>query len=217
MVALGPEPRRTISEKENNKNTQLAMKSIITAIGICALLMGVSQINAQEQKDTGQPAGLRSEDIHVLKATVLNVNKETREVTLKGEEGRTVTITVPETARNFDQIKPGDIVTAKYTESIAVAVRKSDEPPSTTQKESITRAPLGEKPAARRTATTQINATIEKIDRERRELMLMGSEGNTRVVKVPEDMKRFDELNEGDHVVIDATQSVAIDVSSPEK
>ena len=40
-----------------------------------------------------------------------------------------VTVRVPETARNFDQIKPGDVVTAKYTQSTAVAVRKSDEPP----------------------------------------------------------------------------------------
>jgi hypothetical protein len=148
---------------------------------------------------------------------VQKVDKEKREVTLKGESGNTVTVKVPETARNFDQIKPGDTVTARYTQSIAVAVRKSDEPPSATGRESITRAPLGQRPSAQRTATMQITASVEKIDRDKRELTLMGPGGDTRTVTVPEDVKKFDELKVGDNVVISATESVAIDVSSPEK
>jgi Cu/Ag efflux protein CusF len=193
------------------------MKLIITTIAVCVLLTGVTRIIAQEQKDQQQNPGLKSEATKVIKATVQKVDKEKREVTLKGEGGNTVTVRVPETARNFDQIKPGDVVTAKYTQSIAVAVRKSDEPPSATGKESITRAPLGEKPAAQRTAIMQISATVEKIDRDNRELTLMGPEGNTRTVKVPQDIKKFDELKVGDHVVINATESMAIEVSSPEK
>lgn len=193
------------------------MKSIITTIAAYVLLIGATQIVAQEQKDQQQNPGLKSQQTKVLKATVQNVDKEKREVTLKGEGGNTVTVRVPETARNFDQIKPGDVVTAKYTESIAVAVRKSDEPPSSTGRESITRAPLGQRPAAQRTSMTQISARVEKIDRENRELTLMGPQGNTTTVKVPEDIKKFDELKEGDQVVVNATQSVAIEVSSPEK
>ena len=193
------------------------MKSIITTIAAYVLLIGATQIVAQEQKDQQQNPGLKSQQTKVLKATVQNVDKEKREVTLKGEGGNTVTVRVPETARNFDQIKPGDVVTAKYTESIAVAVRKSDEPPSSTGRESITRAPLGQRPAAQRTSMTQISARVEKIDRENRELTLMGPQGNTTTVKVPEDIKKFDELKDGDQVVVNATQSMAIEVSSPEK
>jgi Cu/Ag efflux protein CusF len=191
------------------------MKLIITTMGICALLTGASPGIAQEQK--GQSPGLKSEETKVIKATVEKIDKEKRKVTLKGEGGKTVTVKVPETARNFDQIKPGDVVTAKYTESIAISVRKSDEPPSATGRESLTRAPLGEKPGVERSAMMQISATIEKIDRDKRELTLMGPEGNTRTVKVPPDIKKFDELKMGDQVVINATESVAIEVSSPEK
>src|SRR5262249_37442191 len=162
-----------------------------------------------------QGPGLKSEETKVIKATVQKVDKEKRDVTLKGEDGTTMTIKVPETARNFDQIKPGDIVTAKYTQSIAVAVRKSDEPPSATGKESLSRSAIGKKPGGERKTTMQINATIEKIDHDKRELTLMGPEGKTRLVKVPEDIKKFDELKEGDQIVVTATESFAIDVSAP--
>jgi translation initiation factor IF-1 len=193
------------------------MNSIITTILVCVLLTGVARIIAQEETTTNKPPGVKSEETKIIKASVEKINKDAREVTLKGENGRTVTIKVPESARNFDQIKPGDVVTAKYTESIALTVRKSDDPPSATGREAITRAPLGEKPAAQRTATVQINASIEKIDRDKRELTLMGPSGDTRVVKVPEEVKKFDSLKEGDQVVITATESFAIEVSSPEQ
>jgi Cu/Ag efflux protein CusF len=192
------------------------MKSITATIGICVLLAGATQLLAQEQSGKAQNPALKSETKET-KATVHKIDKDTREVTLKKEDGSTVTIKAPDSVRNFDQIKVGDIVTAKYTESVAVTVRKSDEPPSATGRESISRAPLGEKPAAASRRTVQISAVVKKIDRDSREVTLVGPEGNTRVVKVPEDMKKFDDLKEGDQVVVTATESIAISVSEPEK
>jgi Cu/Ag efflux protein CusF len=204
---------------------------MIITMAACALLTGQS-IAQQSQQDRQQsqggqsgqqsqgrqlPGALKSRETQTIKATVQKVDKEKRQVTLKGEGGNTVTVRVPETAMNFDQIKVGDTVTARYTQSIAVSVRKSDEPPSATGRESITRAPEGQSPAATRTATMQITAQVEKIDRDKRELTLMGPSGETRTVTVPQDVKKFDELKVGDNVVIRATESVAIQVSSPEK
>jgi bifunctional DNA-binding transcriptional regulator/antitoxin component of YhaV-PrlF toxin-antitoxin module len=213
------------------------MKSMITTITVCTLLATASGVRADDQtnKDDSSSAnsdsssgsttnaasssrpGFKSQETQTIRATVEKVNKDTREVTLKKDDGTKDTVTVPEAVRNFDQIKPGDMVTAKYQESVAVSVRKSGEAPSATGRESITRAPAGEKPGGERTATMQITASIEKIDRDKRELTLLGPGGNTRLVKVPEDVKRFDDLKEGDQVVITATQSLAIDVSSPQK
>jgi len=192
------------------------MKSITATIGICVLLIGATCLIAQEKSDNAQNPGLKSETKET-KATVQKVDKDTREVTLKKEDGTTVTIEAPESVRNFDQIKVGDIVTAKYSVSIALSIRKSDEPPSATGRESISRAPLGEKPAAASKKTVEISAEVKNIDRDKREVTLVGPQGNTRVVKVPEDMKKFDDLKEGDHVVVTATESIAISVSEPGK
>lgn len=193
------------------------MKSITATFGICALLTGAPLLLAQDQADKSQNPGLKAEDTKESKATVQKIDKDTREVTLKRDDGTIVTIKAPQSVRNFDQIKVGDIVTAKYTQSVALAVRKSDEPPTATGRESITRAPLGEKPSAEHKATVEITAEVKKIDRDKREVTLIGPEGNSRVVKVPEDVKKFDELKEGDHVVVTATESIAISVSEPEK
>jgi hypothetical protein len=195
------------------------MKSFITTLGICLLLSTApSRTTAQDQTDKAgqkQPA-LKVGEAVTAKATILDVDREKREVMLKKEDGTIATVKVPETARNFEQMKPGDIVTATYSESIATAIRKADEPPSATGRESVERAAPGQRPSIRKTATVQITATVEKIDRDKRELTLKGPEGKTKTVKVPEDVKRFDELKEGDQVVVSATESLAIKVTKPQ-
>jgi hypothetical protein len=186
-----------------------------------SLLLATPSLIAQEQTDKDKtdkdkkPALGEAESV-TTKATVDSVDKAKREVTLKREDGTTFTIKAPETVRNFDQIEPGDIVTATYSQAIVVGVRKSDEPPSATGRDTVTRAAPGEKPGGKQTSTIQISATIEKIDRDKRELTLKGPEGKTRTVKVPEEMKKFDQLKEGDQVVVTATESLAIAVTKGE-
>src|SRR5262249_40144101 len=101
------------------------MRSIVTTMGICVLLAGATRIVAQEetnkaQEETGktQNPEFKSKDTKEVKATVEKVDKDTREVTLKKDDGTSVTIKAPDTVRNFDQIKVGDMVTAKYSQSV---------------------------------------------------------------------------------------------------
>lgn len=204
------------------------MKSFTFTLGIGLLLASAgTRITAQEQtnpgdqkeKQTAQPSlpALKAGESVTAKGTVQDIDRAKREITLKKEDGATVTFKAPESVRNFDQIKTGDVVTAKYSESIAVAVRKSDEPPSATGRESIERAAPGQKPGIKKTGTIQISAAIEKIDRDTREVTLKGPEGKTRTVKVPEEVKKLDELKEGDQVVLTATESLAIEVTKPQE
>lgn len=196
------------------------MKSFIPTLGICLLLStAATRITAQEQtdKETQMQPPMKAAEVVTAKATVQDIDRDKREVTLKRDDGTTVTVKVPETAKNFDQLKKGDVVTAKYAQAIAVAVRKADEPPSATGRESVTRAAPGEKPGMMKMQTVQISATIEKIDRDKRELTLKGPEGKTKSVKVPEDVKKFDELKEGDQVVVTATEALAIEVTGPQQ
>jgi len=182
---------------------------MIVTINTCALLIGASCLT---QAQTGSsPVG--AEGIVTASATVDKVDKENRKVTLKKEDGSKVTIKVPEGVRNFDQIKAGDTVTAKYSESIAMGIRKADEPPSAVQEESIARAPAGAKPGGEASMTTQISATVDNIDKSTREVTLTQPDGTKSEVKVPEDIKKFDNLKKGDQVVVSATDSIAIEVT----
>jgi hypothetical protein len=153
----------------------------------------------------------------VKKATVQDVDYQNRTVTLKGEGGNVFTVQVGEEAKNFDQIKKGDLVTARYTQSLAVGIRKSNEPPSAKEKEMVASAQPGEKPAGTKIRATQISATIENIDRDEREVTLRGPEGKTKKLKVGKDVEQFDNLKEGDQVVATYTEQFSIAVTQPQE
>jgi hypothetical protein len=198
-------------------NTEEIMKLTVIKIAAAVVLIGTGSLIAQDEKDDTSKGNIGREDVTVYKATVMKVDREKREVELKARDGTVNLVKVPDTVRNFKQIKIGDIVTAKYTRSIALDVRKSDESPTATARDSIERAPIGSKPGAQRTSTVEIKASIEKINKEKRELTLMGPGGNERTIDVPEEIKKFDDLKVGDQVVITATESVAISVGTPEQ
>jgi hypothetical protein len=169
-------------------------------------------------KDTNSlsPTGpyvIKASDSRTVKATVEDVDEATRTVTLKGEGGKTVTIKCGDEVKNFDQIKKGDQVTAKYYQSVALGIRKSDEPASTEEQRAVLRAEPGQKPGAAMIKTVQVSATVENIDKAKRELTLKGPEGKTKTVKVGEDVKNFDQLKEGDQVVATVTEALAMGVT----
>ena len=188
------------------------MKSFIITLGTCLLLSAAMRISAQESNEPKS----KSKTI-TAKATVQDIDRAKREVTLKKEDGSSDTVKVPESAKNFDQLKVGDVVTAKYSVAIAAAIRKPGEPPSPTGKDSITRSAPGENPSVTKTETKDFTATIENIDRDKRELTLKGSEGKTKTVEVPEDMKKFDSLKEGDQVVVTVTRSLALELNKAQE
>lgn len=187
------------------------MRMMLMTVKACVLLAAAPYLAADSQTKQGAYP-VKSEQTITTTATVDNVNKDAREVTLKRSDGSKVTIAVPDTVRNFDQIKPGDKVRAKYTESIALGIRKSDEAPSVKQSDTLRRAPVGARPSGEQTRTAEITATIEKINKKKREVTLLQPDGSTTVVAVPEDVKRFDTLSKGDQVVVTATESLALDV-----
>ena len=61
-----------------------------------------------------------------MKATVEAINHETREVTLRGENGETVDLVVGEDARNLGQVHVGDTVIADYMHSLEIMVVAGD-------------------------------------------------------------------------------------------
>ena len=63
-----------------------------------------------------------------VKATIEAIDKASRLVTLKGETGNLAVVYADQSIKRFDELKVGDTVSATYSESIAVNVRKPGEP-----------------------------------------------------------------------------------------
>ena len=194
------------------------MKKIFCAVTVLSLILVFAAFSfaqapdtkTQPAKKTGEkPGGIVVESVSGT-ATVDAVDKEKRMVTLKFADGRTQAIKLGPEVRNFDQIAVGDTVKATYAESVAIAVRKSDEKPTTTATQTVRVAPKGAKPGVIVTDTTEVTAKVEAIDYAKRTVSLKGPEGNVRTFSVDKSVKKFKNVKVGDEVVIRITQATAI-------
>lgn len=67
------------------------------------------------------PAGVVADTV-VVTARVEDVDVRSREVTLRGPQGNTLTLRVDDSVKNLEQVKKGDQVVVTYTQAIAVGV-----------------------------------------------------------------------------------------------
>jgi len=67
-----------------------------------------------------KPAAVDAQAVQIT-ARVTKVNRETKEVTLKGPKGRSVTVAVKD-PKVMEDVKVGDLVEVTYTEALIVAV-----------------------------------------------------------------------------------------------
>jgi hypothetical protein len=158
------------------------------------------------------PSGTVGENTVTGTATVVRIDQKTRHVTLKGEDGKMVTIVAGPEVRNLAQVKKGDIVRVTYHESLAYRVRKAGTAkPGAGASTEVTRAPLGEKPGATVTDTVTVRSTIASIDKANSEVTLRNPQGKLTAVKV-KDPSKLDAVNVGDVVDITYTEALAVAV-----
>jgi len=74
--------------------------------------------------EPGQPPQIVNVDMAQTLAEISAINRTTREVTVTGPRGKSVTLVVPENIERFDTIKVGDKVNATYIEAFAIAVEE---------------------------------------------------------------------------------------------
>lgn len=74
-----------------------------------------------------------------------------------------------------------------------------------------------EKPGRLDAALTTLEATVEAIDLEKRQVVLKGPQGNTVMINVDEDVQNLPQVEVGDTVTVEYLESVAIQVVSAEE
>jgi hypothetical protein len=156
--------------------------------------------------------GVEVGDAVVITADVLAVDKVTRTLTLKGEEGSVVEMQVSEMARNFDQIKVGDKLTLSYYESVAVYLGKPGTKPEEDASLVATRSAKGEMPAGMVIGAVDVSSEVVAIDKETRSLTLKLPEGKLVTTKVDKAVQEFDNLKVGDVIHSRLTKAVAVSV-----
>ena len=182
---------------------------------IAGSMAGILSLTSMSQAQTPAPpaAPVKGEAVvasATVTATVTQIDQKTRQVTLKGEDGKEYSFVAGDAVKNLAQMKTGDLVTATYTEALAYEVKKGGTAGAATAVAAGSAKP-GAMPAGVVAQQTTLTVTIAAIDPKVPSVTFKGPAGNTKTIKVlhPEKLKG---VNVGDTVEITYTEAFAIKV-----
>jgi hypothetical protein len=195
-------------------------KSTIVALLATAAIAAVAPLGAQEASSAptvkqavgvgpGQAVGAASVDVS---ATVTAIDAAKREVTLKRADGTLTTVAVSDQVRNFDQIRVGDTVHARYTQAVALELKKGavTKGPPTVEQEAR-RAPVGATPAGVIGQKVTAMAEVTAVDAQNHLVTVRGPGGNEVDLEIT-DPAQLKNINKGDHVQVTYVEALAISV-----
>ena len=148
-----------------------------------------------------------------ISARVESIDPATRQLTLKGPKGKLQTVTAGPDVRNFEQIKVGDMVVARYVESLTLTLKKDGkELVSRVESSDAARAQTGDKPAGIVGRQVEVTANVVAVDAKTQTLTLKGPK-QTVQLKVP-DPKQFKMVKVGDQIQGTYTEAVALSIET---
>jgi hypothetical protein len=166
---------------------------------------------------TSEPGKASIVEAVQVSAQVVSIDKATRTVTLKGPQGNTVDIVAGDEVKNFDQIKLGDFVVARYLQALTLELRKTKvkagEP---TVREEAVRARAGERPAAAGAREVTAIADVIGVDPKKSTITLKGPRGNVVTLNV-QNPDQFKVVKKGDQVEVTYTEALAMSVEPAPK
>jgi hypothetical protein len=195
--------------------------SSIVAVSLIASLASCSSSKKTSETTTPTAAApakstptLTAEDsvLVTAKATVQAIDHATRNVTLKGADGKTVTFTVDKRVQRLNEVKVGDEVTADYYISIAGELRA----PTAEEAQSplvvlagAARAPKGTEPAAGALQAFRVVTTVQSLDLSKQTVTLRGPGGNDVTIRA-RSLDNLKKLHVGDTIIVTYTEALAI-------
>ncbi len=151
-----------------------------------------------------------------ITATITAIDAKTRAVTLKGPQGREVTLTAGPEVRNFAQMKVGDAVDVQYVEALTLELKKGGGMKvQKSEAAGAMRAKDGSTPAGAIGRQVTIVANVVALDPATQTVTLKGPQ-RTVDLKV-RDPAQFALVAKGDQVEATYTEAVAIAVSPSKK
>lgn len=190
---------------------------------LCGALLATSPgtaFSAEEQPAAANARMARKDAILVsLTASVEAIDQASREVTLKGPLGNSVTFTVDQRVKRLNEIKVGDLIRADYYVSFAAELRK----PTAAEKktpfvmlDAAGKAPPGTSPAAGGLRRFKVVTTVEGLDRPTETVTVKGPRGNFLTARVA-DPARLTQMRIGETIVVTYTEALAISLEKAEK
>jgi len=147
------------------------LRSVSCAPAVLGALLALGACKSTEPGSTAAsepssaPNKVELDNEITAKADVVAVDKATRAVTLRRDDGAMLTIRVPAEVRNFDQIAAGNQLRVRYRQQLCVERNDAAEAGGAAVAAAAARAPKGAMPAAAVGAGLHVVVTIETIDK----------------------------------------------------
>lgn len=183
---------------------------------------GQPPAQAQPPAKSTAPAKTSAEFSNEVSATaeVVSLDRDTRRVTLRSEDGRIVEVQTGPGVRNFDQIEVGDVLSVRYKQTLAASLRPAGES-AAAGKGNVTaaRAKLGEKPAGGVGIAVSLRVKIESIDVPHDIVVFSLASGELIAHRIASDEGRafVKGLKIGDTVQLDYAEALALAIEEVPK
>jgi len=147
---------------------------------------------------------------------VTAIDYANRLVMLRGPRGNWVTLRAGPGVVNFDQVRPGDTVTATFTLNEQIAVFPAGvRAPAPRVSYVVGAAPVGALPGGAVRETTVFAATVVAIDYAQLTVVLRGPGGRTHQITVAPDAVDFTRIRQGDKVIYRDTMTLTVMAAGP--
>jgi len=196
--------------------------SVLAAAAAFATASAVAQQDQSSQQQEPSSAGAQttpgspvySGRTATLRGTVESVDRVTKTISIKGEDGRIAMIRLNENVSNLEQLAKGAEVTARYSEAMLLSIARSDASPQV-QSQASQQSPganqQGGQPAVQQVEHTSVVAQVTDIDREGKRITLEVPNGEAITMAV-RDAKAMQDLKTGDKVVATYIEAFALSI-----
>jgi len=194
------------------------MRKLLTAAGIvvAATLAWPAMAQTGGVIAGSVPGKAGVADTVKMTATITAIDKATRDITLKGPQGKEVVLTAGPDVKNFDLMKVGDQVTAQYVEALTLELKKGGGlVVARTEKDAADGAKPGEKPAGAVGRQVTIVADVVDVNAAKQSITLRGPQRTVELLI--RDPAQFKLVAKGDQVEAQYTQAFAIAVEPAAK
>jgi hypothetical protein len=193
---------------------------LISAALLSTMLFVSPQVLAQKlnsDKPMVIEAAVTNNSYEMYEGNVVKVDKKTRTITFKNNEGESKFVAGPE-IKNFDQIKKGDHLSVTYSLGMAIELikSKSDGIRSKVETETESTSKAGSKPERVISNTTTIIADIVAVDRAKKLVSVKGPSGKVTTVTV-KDPQLLADVNVGEQVKVVYYDAMAASITTPKK
>jgi hypothetical protein len=203
--------RNNIDDGNHAPNWRLFLTGAVAAFGF--VLAGCAESDHQsavERKTVNGLPTVSMTETWRTQSKVDAIDYECRSLALTGTDGKTQIFTASPAVRNFNQIKKGDAVKVEYFTRVAASVRKITEEPKTPFVDVVLPAPPGQKPGILCLRKAQIEARVEEINYDTREVKLKSMTGDIMTLIADKKLQDLKTVRAGDLVVFDCTESLTI-------